>query len=192
MLLGTPHYSVKWTPYKYLCDNIFIMATVCGESLLMYIRFISALQNVTLTSTLTDGLVAYGEQEIVFTCTTRGSSILQWSSNEYISRDGNNIQVYNGTLGSDVQRGSAHATLVRASFESGVLVLVSELRIRVSTLHPTATVECNNNGHGSSRTITFNSIGTTFLPGIHNNIHTCVNIYLTKESNNIKIGYLNS
>ena len=127
--------------------------------------FISALQNVTLTSTLTNDLVAYDEQEIVFTCTTRQSSILQWSSSEYIDSDGYSIQVYNSTLGNDVRRGSAHATLVRASIENRVPVLVSELRIRTSTLHPTATIECNNNGHGSHRTITF---------GISPNYNICV------------------
>ena len=127
-------------------------------------------ENVILTSTLADDHTAPPEEEIIFTCTTRGSSILQWSSIEYIDSDGYNIQIYNSTLGNDVQRGSAHATLVRAAIENGVLVLVSELRIRVSTLHPIATIECNNNGHGSSQTITFNSIGTIFLPGIHSKI----------------------
>ena len=168
--------------------------------------FISALQNVTLTSTLTDGLVAYGGEEIVFTCTTRYSNLLQWSSNEYIGSDGYNIQVFNGTLGTDVRRGSAHATLVRAAFENGVLVLVSELRIRASTMHPTASIQCDNNGRGSSQTIRFNSIGTIlFLPGIHSkiyilliyvHIYTCASIYLTKENIiiviiNLKNGYLN-
>ena len=118
-------------------------------------NFISALQNVTLTSTLTDGLVAYGEQEVVFICATRFSNILQWSSSEYISNDGHNIQVYNGTLGTDVTRGSSRAILVRAAIENEVLVLVSQLHIRVSTLHSTATVQCDNNGHGARQSITF-------------------------------------
>ena len=121
--------------------------------------FISALQNVTLTSTLTEGLIAYGEQEVIFMCVTRFSNILQWSSMEYIGGDGYNIQIYNGTLGTDVRRGNAHATLVRAEIENGVLVLVSELRIRVSTQYPTATIQCNNNGHGARESIIFNSIG---------------------------------
>ena len=120
--------------------------------------------------------ILYVNEEIVFTCTTRGSSILQWNSNEYISSNGNNIQVYNGTLGSDVQRGSAHATLVRAAFENGVLVLVSELRIRVSTLHPTATVECNNNGHGSSQTITFGM----YIAIINGDVGNCMYAFSTK------------
>ena len=121
--------------------------------------FISALKNVTLTSMLSDGLVAYGEEEVVFTCVTRFSNILQWSSREYIGEDGYNIQIYNGTLGTDVRRGNAHATLVRAEIENGVLVLVSELRIQVSTQYPTATIQCDNNGHGARESIMCNSIG---------------------------------
>ena len=133
--------------------------------------FISALQDVTLTSTLTDGLMAYGEEEIVFTCTTIYSNILQWSSNEYIGSDGYNIQIYNGTLGTDVRRDSTHATLVRAALEDGVLVLVSELRIRTSALYSRASIQCSNNVHGSSQTITFNSISKIlFLPRIHSKI----------------------
>ena len=112
-------------------------------------------QDVILTSTLIDGRVAYGEEEVVFTCMTRFSNILQWSSREYIGGDGYNIQIYNGTLGTDVRRGSTHATLVRAEIENGVLVLVSELRIRVSTQYPTATIQCDNNGHGARESITF-------------------------------------
>ena len=109
---------------------------------------------VVLISTLADDHIAPPGEEIVFTCTTLSSNILQWNSSEYIGRN-SHIQVYNGTLGTDVRRGSAHAILVRAAIEDGVLVLVSELRIRASTLHSTATVQCDNNGHGSYRTITF-------------------------------------
>ena len=108
-----------------------------------------------LTSTLADGHTAAPEQEVVFTCVTRFSNVLQWSSSEYIGNDGHNIQIYNGTLGTDVTRGSARAILVRAATENGVLVLVSELRIEVSTLYPTAIIQCDNNGHGASRSITF-------------------------------------
>ena len=112
-------------------------------------------EDVILTSTLADDHTASPKEEIIFTCTTRQSSILQWSSSEYIDSDGYSIQVYNSTLGNDVRRGSAHATLVRAAFENGVPVLVSELHIRVSTLYPTASIQCDNNGHGSSQTIRF-------------------------------------
>ena len=141
----------------------------------MCCQIFSALQNVTLTSTLTEDLVAYDEQEIVFTCTTLFSNILQWNSSEYIGSD-SHIQVYNGALGTDVRRGNAHATLVRAAIEDGVLVLVSELHIRASTLYPTATVECNNNGHGSNQTIIFNSISKIFYWGFTTNyvmVHGC-------------------
>ena len=114
--------------------------------------------DVILTSTLAmdnEGHIAPPGEEVVFTCTIRHSNVLEWSSNEYIDSDGYNIQIYNGTLGTDVRRDSAHAILVRAALEDGVLVLVSELRIRTSALYPRATIQCSNNGHGSSQTITF-------------------------------------
>ena len=114
-----------------------------------------------------ENLVVYGEEEVIFTCTTRFSNILQWSSREYIGGDGYNIQIYNGTLGTDVRRGSTHATLVRAEIENGVLVLVSELRIRVSTQYPTATIQCDNNGHGARESITFGMCHIVWSNCIH-------------------------
>ena len=93
--------------------------------------------------------------ELVFTCTVRGARILQWSSVEYISDSGHNIQILNSPSGMDVRRGEAHATLVSATTEDGVPVLVSELRITVSSRYPVATIQCDDNGHGSVRSISF-------------------------------------
>ena len=145
----------KTVSFSSFYNLIFLCLLLCP-----FLFFIIAQSSVdvVLTSTLAvgnDGHTAPPGEEIVFTCTTRYSNLLQWSSDEYIGSDGYNIQVFNGTLGTDVRRGSANATLVLATIENGVLVLVSELRIRTSALHPTASIQCNNNGHGSSRTITF-------------------------------------
>ena len=117
------------------------------------------LQNVTLISTLIDGHIAYSGQQLVFTCIARGATILQWSSNEYISSGGHNIQILNSPSGMDVTRGSAHATLVNTTMENGTPVLVSELRILVSSQYPIATIKCDDNGHGSNDNITFHLAG---------------------------------
>ena len=116
----------------------------------------TARQNVTLNSTLTGAHTALPEQEVVFTCITRHSDVLQWSSNEYISSEGRSIQIYhNSTLWKGVSGGNACAMLVSTTIENGVIVMVSELRITVSTQYPTATVQCDDNDHRSKQNITF-------------------------------------
>ena len=117
--------------------------------------FTTAQQNVILTSTLPDDLIVLPEQELVFTCVARGARILQWSSDQYISNIGHNIQIRNNSSGMDVTRGSARAILVNATEENGMPVLVSELRITTSTQHPVATIQCDDNGNGSKDNITF-------------------------------------
>ena len=112
---------------------------------------------MTLTNTLIDGRTAYPGQVVVFTCVTRHSHILQWNSTEYINGNGDNniIQIFDGISGTNVSSGDARGILTSVTTENGVPVLISELHITASARYPRATVECNNNGHGSSQSITF-------------------------------------
>ena len=114
----------------------------------------TALQNVTLTSTSIHRVSP--EQKIVFTCTTRYSDILQWSSIEYISSEGQTIEIrLNNTLMKGVSKGNACAQLTNFTVVDGVMTMESELYITVSSQYPTATVSCDNGGHGSKKSITF-------------------------------------
>jgi hypothetical protein len=123
-----------------------------------------ALQNVTLISTLTAELIAYQQQAIVFTCTTRGSGILNWQSAEYIApgTDGLPLQIL--SLGNTTTLQSSSdpntvATRIKVSNNNGVTVIVSELRIIASLMYPTATILCYIDAE-SPQKITFRTTGT--------------------------------
>ena len=105
------------------------------------------------------------DHQVCFTCVTRNSSILEWSSTEYIE---SNIQIYNSTLGTDVLRGTAHAVLISITVKYGVLEIESELCIQISasTQYSTATVQCSNNDQGTDESITFNITGMIIFLGI--------------------------
>ena len=51
------------------------------------------------------------------------------------------------------------ATRVSTTTENGIQVIVSELRILASIQYPVATVTCGYSGHGSIRSITFQTVG---------------------------------
>ena len=46
----------------------------------------------TIKTTLLDGNYACPGQEVAFTCTTSGSLVIAWSNNEYIGRNGRQIE----------------------------------------------------------------------------------------------------
>ena len=117
---------------------------------------------VVLESTLNaDRLVCSGEV-VIFTCTTKGSPILEWFSEEYIGTGRDRLQILSE---SDRNTSSinpdAVATRINVTRDNGVIVIVSELRIMVSTKYPTATVSCSNGDQRSIQNITFRIFGKT-------------------------------
>ena len=104
-----------------------------------------ALPNVTLVSTLSAELTAYSNEPLIFTCTTRGSGILNWQSAEYIERDGLPLQILslnNRTTEHSNSDPNTVATRINVTNNNGVIVIVSELRIKASSMYPTATIAC--------------------------------------------------
>ena len=115
---------------------------------------------MTLDSTLNAEHVAYPQEVIIFTCTTRGSPILEWFSEEYIGTGGDRLQILSG---SDRNiSSSSHdvvATRISVTEEDGATVIVSELRIITSIKYPTATVSCSNGDQRFMQSITFRTFG---------------------------------
>ena len=93
---------------------------------------------------------------MVFTCETRGSILTNnWTSNDYI---GDNISLIFNNLefGNDDKSGSrSNAMLIRVDYN---YVMVSQLRIRTSSLFQTSSVACTNY-NGTSKNITFSVLG---------------------------------
>ena len=125
---------------------------------------LTAQEMVTLSSTLNADRVAVSQQQVVFTCVTRGSPILEWSSEEYIGTGGVELQFpsincigVNKTGHTDP---NTVATCLSVS-QTGETVIQSQLIIIASVDHPQATVTCSNNGHGTTKSITFTTIGKT-------------------------------
>ena len=129
----------------------------------IHILSAAAVEDVTLSSTLTIQL-AYPDQVIIFTCTTRGSGILEWRSDEYIGSSTLQILSLSSAPSSVVSRSNSDtvATRVSTTTENGVLVITSELQITASTLYPTSTIICGNSGDGSTRNITFQTAGESY------------------------------
>ena len=111
-----------------------------------------------MNSTLVGGASAYPQQEVVITCTTRGSSILEWLSDHYIGADGEKLQLLSVNCLSTEVRSTIDpntvATCLSVTEENGETVIVSELRIITSAQFATSTVTCANNGLGSSNSTT--------------------------------------
>ena len=99
-------------------------------------------ENVTITSTISDeNLVCPGEQ-VNFTCVTRGSDIIAWTSMEYIDPGGARAEFPAFPVGTTQRFGqNTVATLVSADFVNGSRVLISRLMITVSAdfLNPSVT-----------------------------------------------------
>lgn len=111
---------------------------------------------MTLNSTLNAELTAYPQDVVVFTCITRGTGILNWSSNEYIGNNGLLLQILSVGNTTTVQSylvPNTSATRISITNDTGEIVIVSELRIIASLDYPTAIVTCNQNS------INFSTIG---------------------------------
>ena len=94
----------------------------------------------------------------MFTCVTRGSSILAWSSDEFI---GDDVQLEFTSLdapGSTIHSGATFATLISITIENEV-VLKSTLQITASSQFPTSSVACRHIDSGRINSTTFSVAG---------------------------------
>ena len=97
----------------------------------------STLDFVRLNSTLNTRLMAYPEQQVMFTCVTRGTDILEWRSEEHIGTGGDSLQFLSierpGDIKSKSHNPSTVATLVSISMDSGDNEIVSNLHVIASS-----------------------------------------------------------
>ena len=101
-------------------------------------------------------------ENILFECVTVGSSILAWSSNEYINARGGRIEFLvvhdNGTI---IMAPNSYtlAKLIGVYNEDGQPVIVSQLSIIVQRTIPHFSVSCHHVGSGLTKTVTLQLSG---------------------------------
>ena len=108
--------------------------------------------NSTLYSTISGVLVAFTNENVVFTCVARGSNHMGWSSDEYIGTGGRRLEfISTNAPGTNRTSGDTRAQLVSASVDQ---FIISQLFISIVSSIPVASVQCQNIGAG---TMTFRS-----------------------------------
>lgn len=115
-----------------------------------------------ISSTLTDDPFQCPGQRVVFTCVTRGSPTIAWTSQEYIGPVGVRLLLASfHDIGSPIEsqiNPNVVASLVNKSNDGGMQVLESELSLVISSDIPTATITCVH-GNGTPNTTTFQALG---------------------------------
>ena len=126
-----------------------------------------------LTSTLRDRSRACPNEEVIFTCTVRGSPtlttlILAWSSTEYIGQGVNPLRFttddVQGETRLSIINGNVTATLINNTNIDGVPTLVSEMRI---VADQNSTVTCTSQTNSSSMSTTLIVSGMYNVCNIH-------------------------
>ena len=85
---------------------------------------------------------------VIFTCAVQGSNSITWTSNEYIGVNQPLTLVSAQPIGHEepaVGNRQTIAVLVNAITD---VIIVSELRIRISSTFPVASIQCVNSGTG--------------------------------------------
>ena len=100
---------------------------------------------------------------LTFTCETRDSPIIAWTSDDYIEARGTQLEFgriasVGDTLLSPVNPNTS-ATLTENGVIDGVAILESQLRITLSPEYPSSNVACIHVGNGIRREIRFNLLG---------------------------------
>ena len=115
---------------------------------------------VTLNITLNSGNIVRPGDNITFICTTIGSSIIAWSSDEYIGIGGVRLELFAFTTSRESsQISTATAILLNTTYNSeGDIVLTSTLSLIAMGI-PYISVTCVNIGRETNSTITQNVLG---------------------------------
>ena len=125
---------------------------------------ILAINGQTLSSNLTAEPLCPGEI-VIFTCETRGSTILAWTSDEYIESGGTRLVLATFNDIGDTSRSpvtvnsNTIATLINKTRENGVDVLVSTLRIRAVSEFLDSSVTCIHVDGGTTNTARVQVLG---------------------------------
>ena len=138
-----------------LADCLFLLFIIIATSL----STVSS-QTVKVTSTVSDGEVVCPGEEVILTCMTRDSIILIWISDEYI---GDQIRFTTVNSLNETRRDSVYnstiATFVNDTTEGGIRVLVSQLRIIISTNSLNPSVTCIDGSNNERNITTFQVLG---------------------------------
>lgn len=121
-------------------------------------------QLITVTSTITVGEIVCPGEEVIFTCETRGSLTIAWTSDEYINDrlEFNTGDDLDGVLPGFIDRNTM-ATFVNDTVEGTTRVLVSQLRIIVSSISLTPSVTCIHVRDAIPDTFTFQVLGMSLV-----------------------------
>ena len=122
-------------------------------------------QDVRLSSTLIFTEFAYPGNEVIFSCVAKGSANVIWLSDEYIGdTEGNENNLTSGDVGIPKRISSyTEAILVSANNSNGTRILVSKLKINVSSEYPNPSVTCVNVDGLSKETISFKILTGMYL-----------------------------
>lgn len=135
--------------------------------LIVFAASVSAQQlSSTLHITVTGVQVVYDGEIVNFTCVTRNSSIIAWSSDDYIGTQGTRLELIAAeSLGTTkiASTGLANATLISVNESTPERILVSMLRIRITSRYQSSSVTCHSVGTGGSDTIKFYMAGMPAL-----------------------------
>ena len=116
-----------------------------------------------VTSNISAGEIVCPGDTIIFTCTTRESAIISWTGNDYV---GDQVGFNTADMIGETRLGSADpntiATLINNTVDNTTRILVSQLRIIVSTTSLNQSVICVHNSNGIREPTIFQVIGITF------------------------------
>ena len=141
---------VNW----YVSVYILCKENCIGNLTLIGFPSAAVTQEIT-TDALLNGCYVY-RGRVFFTCETRGSHAIAWSSEQYIGSGGVQLAFAAGaSVAGDVLMSSSNplmvAILTRNVIDNAVQVLLSELHINVPPNSPPASVTCVHVGQGTIR-----------------------------------------
>jgi hypothetical protein len=88
---------------------------------------------------------------------------LEWFSEQYIGTGRDRLQILSESdRNTSSKTPDAVASRINVTRDDGIVVIVSELRIIASILHPNATVSCSS-GSPKKINITFQTVGESYL-----------------------------
>ena len=124
--------------------------------------FTTLAQRTVVTSTLFEENTTCSGQMVVFTCMTRGSSGLAWSSDQYIGSGGKEL-LFDSSEYQEVKHSREHpdtnAILTGVYMEEGAQMLVSKLFIIASSSSLNPSVTCRHTDDNEHAIILFHVYG---------------------------------
>ena len=116
--------------------------------------------NSTLHSTSHGVHFAYVGEYVVFTCISKGSNSIAWSSDEYIGSGGLRLEFISIDMETTQRIGQTVATLTEVFRVEEKVILVSQLQITVQSTHQISSITCHNLGNDTTNTVSFDTAGT--------------------------------